>query len=280
MTLFPGAFRVPHQEGSIPMPVVERPAVLKAVYLEAVRKFTARDAPTELLPANQSLFRFFPYKYFHLNTDGVFPRHLANKLLAAYDLDKDVNRFTGQSLNANIPACGGLYCALQQQALVNELLHYTRAEPAPRLAQNGFPHPDIALSRKCVVRIRLMGARLLLDLSPHSSHAKAFIDDLDRHPNIQSTLRVTRSHPKPLWEQLSDPFDCTVARAIGLAAANSGYLHGIKALTVRPSNRSDEETGDNVIFFSQNSLPISGLWIDRAYVFPLSGPPQVIPVEA
>jgi hypothetical protein len=85
---------------------------------------------------------------------------------------------------------------------------------------------------------------------------------------------------KSLWDLLFDSLDCSVGRGIGLAVASSASLRGLKAQTVRPSDRSPEETGDNVVFFGHNGQQIAGLWVEEAYVFPIRGEMQVYPVKA
>jgi len=55
-----------------------------------------------------------------------------------------------------------------------------------------------------------------------------------------------------MWEELSDGQDCSVARGIGLAVANNSYLSALQVAIVRPSERFNEETGDNLVFFGSN----------------------------
>jgi hypothetical protein len=57
-----------------------------------------------------------------------------------------------------------------------------------------------------------------------------------------------------------------VARGIGLAAANSVY-RGLVAETVRDSERSIEEKGDNLILYGSAMKEISNLYVDEAYFF-------------
>ena len=64
--------------------------------------------------------------------------------------------------------------------------------------------------------------------------------------------------------------------AASIAAA---ALHALQATTVRPSERSVEEAGDNPVFFGADGQPVSGLWVGEAYVFPVNGLPVVYPVQ-
>jgi hypothetical protein len=71
---------------------------------------------------------------------------------------------------------------MQQQAQINELLHYARKETVnPEMVKrglatpmkipldaHGFPHTGASLNLKCIVQIRIMGAFTAADLSPHN----------------------------------------------------------------------------------------------------------------
>jgi len=164
----------------------------------------------------------------------------------------------------------------------------TRKDPAtkiskqvwiPRDPATGFPRTDFVLNRKFIVKIRLMGSLLVADLSPHNPGSRQFITDLERSADVHAALQLSRSLSNSLWDQLFDSEDCSVARGIGLAVASSTTLRGLQALTVRPSNRSVDETGDNVVLFGHNDQQVPGLWVEEAYVFPISGRMQVYPVQ-
>jgi hypothetical protein len=253
----------------------------------------AWQMPTQIFGQDTTLYRAVDAEYLTPTTRGIFPRQQANLCLVPRDQDEDKNRFSGQSLNRGIANMGGLYCSLQQQALVNEVLHYarsgTRTDPVtkrptpvwmPRDPATGFPRAEFALNRKFIVKIRLMGSALLADLSPHNSGARQFVNELENTPGVRAALSLSHSLPMPLWDQLFDSSDCSVARGIGLAVASSGTLRGLQALTVRPSDRSVDETGDNLVWFGQNSRQIPNLWVEEAYVFPIRGEPEVYRVEA
>lgn len=275
------------------MPTVKRPGVLKEVYHATLRLIQAWRMPTQLISPDETQYRAIDIKYLTPITRDIFPRQQANLCLIPRDQDEDKNRFSGQSLNAGIANSGGLYCSLQQQALVNEILHYARSETRedsvtklptpvwmPRDPTTGFPRHEIALNRKFIIKIRMMGTALVADLSPHNPGARQFITELENSPNVQAALNTSHSLPSPLWDQLFDSLDCSVARGIGLAVANSPALRGLKVLTVRPSERSDEETGDNLVWFGQNGHHIPCLWVEEAYVFSIAGQRTVYRVEA
>jgi hypothetical protein len=275
---------------------VRRPAVLKAVYDEVLRRIVEGRYPSMLLYP-QPLYRAFDQQYFvcHIGPERILHRPYANRALVIRNQHTDTNRFTGQSMSADIPAVGGLYCSMQQQALVNELLHYARhprrdpdlpwdQQPLraqlPREGRWGHPLANAALRRYCVVRIQMMSSVLALDLSGHNGNAVDFVNDVGRSDSVQAVLRITHSFQRPFWDELADGDDYSVARAFGLAAANSHQFDALMSTTARTSSRSDEEMGDNVVFFGQDGTQPSYLWIDEAYLFPLHGAPQRFVVQA
>ena len=76
---------------------------------------------------------------------------------------------------------------------------------------------------------------------------------------------------------MNDGDDCSVARGIGLALAQHGF-QALCAQTVRASQRSPLERGDNIIFFGRVGSMIPNLSVEEAYLFPLVGRPELYPV--
>lgn len=262
------------------MPSAKRPHVVKAVYEEVSRRLARRDVPTELVQASRVLYRAADLKYMSVNAKGVFPRGAANQALVVRDGNWDSNRFSGRSMVAGIPSRGGLYCAIQQAALVNELLHYTTNQPGVLMnTATGMPFPSSTFAQKFVVKIRLMHSLMVCDISPHNSDSKQFLESIGSAPAVQNALRQGGNLPISFWAELVDGHDCSAARGLGLAVAHSGYLHGLQAATVRQSDRALDESGDNIVLFGADGQAISGLWIECAYRFPMSGPPEEIPVS-
>jgi len=75
-----------------------------------------------------------------------------------------------------------------------------------------------------------------------------------------------------------DPKDCSVARGIGLAIAKHRALRGLSVQTVRESERSAEERGDNLVFFAAPGQAISSVYIEEAYYFGKRYDPEIFPV--
>jgi hypothetical protein len=242
------------------MPEVKSPAALKEAFDACKRQI--RDLPTQLVLPDQTLFRQLASRYFEPPSPGGHVSKIkADKLLipregmtdgkalpddTAEDLFK--NRFSGVSLNPGIPSSCALYCSMQQQALMNEAKHYLN------------PIGSKALNGRCVLKFRVIGSILVADLSPHNPGAVKFVDSLG----------------KDYWKRMNDKLDCSVSRGIGLAIAQIGY-RGLIAQTVRPSNRSAEERGDNLLLFARPGQPVSNLSLEDVTYFEAGHPPRTFP---
>lgn len=239
------------------MPSVMNTELLAKAYHSARKKIEKNQIPTLLLESNRTIYRSFnpvsPYTYLPKPAAGQCVRKQdANRLLIPPDGIKELdNRFSGPSYDRGIPPAAGFYSVLQQQALVNENMYYS-----------GKPR-DQVLVGKCVIRLRLMGSRLVADLSPHNDGMRKFLQDL----------------AVGTWDRMSDKDDASVARGIGLAIAQSGNLSGLIAQTVRESERSPLERGDNLVLFAKPGNAIENVYIDEAYYFPSPAAVEVFPVE-
>ena len=231
------------------MPTVNDPAALRKAYVAA--RANLAEVPTFMVQARQTVFRSINPDFLRKPAaGGSISLSATIPLLRPYDSSREgKDRFTGPSRNTDVPQCGGLYCAMQQQALVNESAHYSRKAHA------------WALSGRCVLRLRITGSIFVADLSPHEPHA----------------LRFLRSLGPKTWEQMNDPHDCSVARGIGLACAQSGFLHGLSVQTVRTSNRSVEQRGDNLVLFSSGP-PIRCVEVDQVCYFGKAYAPETFTV--
>ncbi|MBC8166607.1 MAG: hypothetical protein H7Y20_12135 [Bryobacteraceae bacterium] len=239
------------------MPTVNAKAALAKVYDKTAEKIRRGEIPTTFIDAGQVLYRSInpqsPYTYLPKPAPGGHvSKGLANKLLIPGDGMLDLkNRFSGPSFNPSILPASGLYCVLQQQALVNESAHYSGRAAV------------WALVSRCVLRMRVMGRLLVADLSPHNPGA----------------LRFFRELGNDTWDRVNDDKDCSVARGIGLAVAHSGFLQGMCVQTVRESDRSDEERGDNLVLFAPAGRPVAAVYIEGAYYYGKTAEPEVFSVD-
>jgi hypothetical protein len=225
------------------MAIVGNKVRLAETYAKAVALIAAGKIPTVFIQPGQVLYRSINPAKVHSYLPKPAPgghvsRSKANLLLLPGDeTGKEFkNRFTGHSGIASIPSASGLYFVQQQQALVNEETHYNR-----KVAK-------WALAGRCVIYLRVLRPILVADISPHNPGAKRFFRELG----------------KDTWEHVNDLHDCSTARAIGLAIAHSGHLQGLSVQTVRASDRSHEERGDNLVLFAKPGQSIPGLEIFRA----------------
>jgi len=236
------------------MPQVKRNEALTRAYAATKRKIELNDLPTMLLRQGQTFYRSVDPNSRYTPLSKPLPGKalsaaLTDRALAPSDgIREGNNRFSGPALG--VPASGGLYCALQQEALVNESVHYNR-KVAPW-----------ALSGRCVLKIRLTQMITVAELSPHNPRA----------------LRFLRELGTGTWDEMIDPLDCSVARGIGLAIAQCSYLNGLVYQTVRASERSDEERGDNIVFFAPQGYKLSFLTAEEVYYYGKTYEPEIFPV--
>lgn len=236
------------------MPQVKNKEALIRAFQATKKKLDAADIPTMLLRQDQTFFRSFdPTSRFSPllkpQKGQSIPVGLARALLTPSDgIREGNNRFSGPA--QGVPASGGLYCGVQQQALVNESVHYNR-----RVAPWAF-------TGKCVLKIRLTQLITVAELSPHNP----------------SSLRFLRELGAGTWDDMTDQHDCSVARGIGLAIAQCSYLSGLIYQTVRVSERSDEERGDNIVFFAPQGRGFEFLTVEKASYYGKTYEPEVFPV--
>ena len=161
------------------MPFVQRPAVLRAVYHETLRKIRAWEMPNEMIFRERTMFRFKDAGRLIIRHNGIISRSSAEEVfLKIADEKKDhFDRFSGNSLNGGIQRWGGLYCSLQTPALVNEMQH-SAGPQIPRDKQTGRPQLGETLAVKCVAKISLLEPVLAADLSLHNPGVRDFFDEL------------------------------------------------------------------------------------------------------
>jgi hypothetical protein len=254
---------------------------VKATYDAVSTLIRSRQIPTDLLYAGRTIFRFFPAHFLPKPAHaGHVSKLQAAKALQPFDGPVEhANRFSGPSYNPSIPPAGGLYCVLQQQALVNEAVSAGRRAGVHKKLGAGQTLAEAALADKVVVKIVLMGQMLVADLSPHNPGTAGFFQKVEQTPGYLDVLARTQySSNVTLWSRMVDGDDCSVARGIGLAIANSN-LSGLSVQTVRKSGRSPDEQGDNLVLFGHTGTAIGGLYVDQASYFDQGGGTVTFPVQ-
>lgn len=262
------------------MPAVIHPSKLKAAYEAASRLIKEQKIPSGLLEVNQRLYRLIdPTKDYSKLTKplagGYVSKEEAFHLMIPADGSDLVpgfarmnrNRFSGLSDSPSIPPAAGLYFSLQQQALMNETMHYANFLPhEPSALQIEHTSGKMSLkdngplSGKCILQFRILGTMLVADLSPHNPGAEHFFSAIGKNT----------------WNEVQNPDDCSVARGIGLAVANSGFLSGLIAQTVRVSDQPGK-CGDNVLLYAVPGRQIQHISLERAMFFDTVGGFEAFP---
>lgn len=269
------------------MPTVARKDVLAAAYEATLAAVRNGGVPTTPLTAGHAIFRAVAEKYIAKpSPGGLVSKRAAESALQPRDgasgsERNDKNRFTGLSYNPSIAGVGGLYCVLQQQALVNEAMHYARMEAdVMKAVRQGAQLRDAALANRCVVKIVPMTRLLLADLSPHNPGTDKFFQTISGQPALMHLLAKTQYASKvSFWGRLVDSDDCSVARGVGLALSSLGYVNGIVVQTVRRSGRSIDEKGDNVVLFGKAGNSIPNVYIDQIFYFDATGKLERFPLS-
>jgi len=254
------------------MPKVLHNDVLAATYRTISKQIEARNFPTLPLPTGGTIFRAIRQIYLPKPAAGcLVSKAKAEAVLIPRDGTEGYNRFSGPSYNDRIPAASGLYCVLQQQALVNETMYYAQKGGLEKPPAPGMTIADAALQNKCVVKLMLTMRLQVGELSPHNVGLPSFIEEVEKAGGYLDLLRKTYGTKAEFWECLTDSDDCSVARGVGLAVAHSRYMDGLSVQTVRSSERSAEERGDNLVLFGSSVNPVKGVKVVEAYYFQTRG---------
>ena len=128
--------------------------------------------------------------------------------------------------------------------------------------------PDVvyALRDTAVLRLSLVKDLHVLDLSwsfgERPPSVQKYLDSLDKDPDVRSAIEASSYGYKGMnFEEIlrwgvANPLDndYSLGRACGLAAANSGFIDGLRAGTARETDRQGE-TGNNVVLFGTEGKP-------------------------
>lgn len=249
--------------------------LLKAVY-NAVLSRAHRHMPTTWTPVNTIAFHYFPRRYAMVDSRRqIFTREKAMESIKIYKSECDGNRFTGMGTDS-VESAEGLYCALQQQAIVNEVAHYVNAEDSRDAAMNNRPAPPPRprgeiVEDKGVVKIETLVPVDAVDISPHNIGAQKYVNTLAEEFNFQRLLtKIDGRRWSSVWDAIHDEDDCSAARGFGLAVAKLGYL-AMRWQTVRMSERSLLERGDNILFFGKPNQILPYLRVLELFLFPPGG---------
>jgi hypothetical protein len=243
------------------MPTIQKPNVFAAAYQAMKALLEAREVPTRQLFPNQCVYRSVSAQYLSRPAPGEFVTEAHQRAaLSPFDEGADRNRWSGSAAHGIAPA-GGLYCVLQQQALVNEIMHYFRGQRGP-----AGPFSPAAFADKAIVKIRVYRTILCVDLSSSNAVTKDFLAVLLDMVARGATKPVRGPFPHTNAIEIQRALgadDCSIPRGIGLAIAHCGFAPALIVPTMRFSERSIHERGDNIVFFGPNRVPIPGLMVEE-----------------
>lgn len=260
------------------MPRVLHEDVLAATYTAIRKQIAARNFPTLPLARDHTVFRAVDqFRLPKPAAGGHLTKTKAEGVLIPRDGTEKYNRFSGPSYSDRIPTTSGLYCVLQPQALMNEVMFYAKKAGLEKATVPGMSFSDAVLRSKCVVKIMLTMRLNVGELSEHNVGLRSFVSAVENSAGYLDLLKNTYGPKAGYWECLTDSDDCSVARGTGLAVAHSKYMDGLSVQTVRSSDRSPEEKGDNLVLFGSSTRPVHGLRVVSASYFQTRGKVETFP---
>lgn len=249
------------------MPYVTQPLMLEAVFSAVTERIKNGLMPTYLLHPRTPLFRSVPEKYAALNGESLLELSSAQENLRIRNATDFGNRFSGSSYSTKIASRGALYFSESEASLVNEHFWYARDKRAYRDELTGYPVLHPSLVEKRILKASISAPMLVADLDVHAGHDVGFLNELQQSAEIQSVMKLTRYPYQSLLEAMKSSTDCSVARGIGLAVATSRELFGLRVGTIRESDRSSDETGNNLVLYGMQDKFLTGLKIESVFCF-------------
>jgi hypothetical protein len=263
---------------------LSNPSLFSALYDAALALGRAR-IPTLRISAGTMVLRIVEARHIPAGT-GPVHRGTAMANLVVRDTHDDWNRFTGPPpARATASPAGGVYFALDPQALHNEALTYAKPKggaanrdpntqrpedvgqvrlrpesdsPWLRAGQSErrtFPGWDATLLGRCVLHVRLTRTVAV-------GHADApLFQALDRDVATRRALAGT------CWPTVAHAVasadDYSAARALGLAVRRVG-LDGLRVATARTLVGPP---GENLVLFGLHGLPLAGAEVVEVEAF-------------
>jgi hypothetical protein len=229
------------------MPSARNPIVFEQAYRAAAELVADRIVPTRQIGFQRDqLFRYVDRKYLPKPAPGTFASAAQQAAaISPFDEHADANRWSGKSPVPGIQSRGGLYAVIHPHALINELRHgNAKWNPAWN---------EKKLDQFAIVEIQIQRSHLMMDLSPANPGGQRFWKLFWTKSKLDPAIHQPRLKSE----------DCSIQRAIGLAAAHAPYLQGLIVQTIRTSDRSPGEVGENIIFYGPNQRPIPHLTVEK-----------------
>jgi hypothetical protein len=144
-------------------------------------------------------------------------------------------------------------------AVTNEVLHYAGKNPAlPVNPTVGRVLMQDALAATRSFRFKTTVGIVVVDLSSASGDGASFLRLLDQNSAVKGALAASR-HPSVL-SACSAANDYSFSRALSHALKDSiPLIEGLKVVTARDEWAKIGETGENLVLFGADGLPLPAL---------------------
>ncbi len=243
------------------MVTIKNPNLHRAAYFTVLDIIKAGQVPTDIIHPGTRMLRTTDRKYIKITSEGFLALSSAAASLMIRNAYKDESRWSGSSTMRG-KQVGAIYLSEAEAANFNETLWYFYQS---RSQNNCLPKGGVGLANemmrgKMVLDVIVTHPLCVFDLSIHESFVMDLIGILQKSAEVKAAIPTHTT----VLDIYRDPDNCDIERAIALAAADSKIFHGIRAATVRLSERSDEESGNNVILFGQQDEIAQGIAIVRA----------------
>jgi hypothetical protein len=240
---------------------IKNPNLHRAAYHIVSDIIKAGQVPTDLIHPGTRMLRTTDRKYTKITSEGQLALSSAAAAMTIRNAYQDVSRWSGISTMRG-KQVGAIYLSEVEAANFNETLWYFYQS---RSQNNFLPKGGVGLATemmrgKMVLDVIVTHPLCVFDLSLHENFVMDLIGILQKSSEVKTAIP---GHTTVL-DIYRDPGNCDIERAIALAAADSKIFHGIRAGTVRMSERSADESGNNVIVFGEQDEIAQGLAIVRA----------------
>ncbi|MEZ6127236.1 MAG: hypothetical protein R3C59_00975 [Planctomycetaceae bacterium] len=245
------------------MATVSDTRIFSAVYKAMSDAIFEGSAPTTMVQAGQRIVRA-SRRSFVVDGNNKPAYAKLRECLVVRDGGSDdgnANRFSGRSPDGSVNA-GGVYFSMHNEPMFMELRHYNPDSSVVRALKNGV-----------VLSIEVTAPLLVLDMSRHSGNAQQFLRSISRNPDVRAVAGMDS-----LYDQMMNPNDFSVSRAIGLAVGRHRYLDGMLVQTARTD--PEQRSGDNLVLFGKKGQVVSKkLRIRSAVVFKMRKGPGQLDIE-
>ncbi len=243
------------------MVTIKNPNLHRAAYSIVLDLIKAGQVPTDIIHPGARMLRTTDRKFINITPQGQLALSSAAASMTIRNAYKDESRWSGISTMKG-KQVGAIYLSEVEAANFNETLWYFYQSRSQNnfLPKGGAGLANEMMRGKMVLDVIVTHPLCVFDLSIHESLVQGLLGTLQKSADIKAAIPAHTT----LQEIYRDPANCDIERAIALAAADSKIFQGLRAGTVRMSERSAEESGNNVIVFGQQDDLAQGIAVVRA----------------